>query len=29
MQRFLCIFLGEKNESKKRNVINGLSIIIL
>ena len=29
MQRFLCIFLGDKNESKKRNVINGLSVIIL
>ena len=26
MQSFLCIFLGEKNESKKRNVIDFLSL---
>ena len=25
---FFAFFLGEKNESKKRNVINGLSVII-
>lgn len=29
MQSFLCIFLGEENESKKRNDINGFFVIII